>query len=168
MILYVLRHAEAIDQSENLLDEWRYLTKQGRSSIKKLRSRIVRKDPEPNLIITSPLVRAVQTAEIVAEKAQQKDCVIASGFLLPGVDTHQLINHLKNYQRTECVMLVGHEPLLGLLVAELLGETSETIQVKKAACVALQVNFDKKSKNSFLWYMPPDKKRITQFKKAFL
>jgi len=168
MILYLIRHAQAVEQSKTLPDQLRYLTKHGRSTVKKLRSKIVQNGPEPCVIITSPFVRAVQTAEILAEKVQQNDLVIASRFLQPDTDRQQLIKYLKTHKNTECVMVVGHEPLLSLLVTELLGQTDETIHFKKGACVALNVHFDNNKKTSFLWYMAPGKKWITSFKKAFL
>ncbi len=168
MILYVVRHAHAVEQSRTLPDEWRYLTKHGRSTVKKLGSRIVKNKPEPDVIITSPLVRTVQTAEILAEKIQYNNFIIASGLLLPGTDTQQLIKYLRKHKKTECVMIVGHEPLLGMLVTELLGETDETISIKKGACVALKIHFNKNKKTSFIGYMVPGKKWITSFKKAFL
>lgn len=168
MILYIIRHAQAVEQSRTLPDEWRYLTKHGRSTVKKLGSKIIQNSPEPGVIITSPLVRAVQTAEILAEKFQHNNFIIASGLLLPGSDTHQLIKYIRRHKNTECVMIVGHEPLLGLLVTELLDQTDETIRVKKGACVALKVHFNKNRKTSFLGYMAPGKKWIASFKKAFL
>lgn len=155
MILYVIRHAQAVEQSKTLPDEWRYLTKHGRSTVKKLRSKIVKNGPEPSVIITSPLVRAVQTAEILSEKVRQKDVVIASGLLLPSADKNQLIKYLRKQKNTECIMIVGHEPLLSILVTELLGQTDETIHFKKAACVALKVHFEKNKKTSFLGYLAP-------------
>lgn len=166
MILYVIRHAEATERSKMLPDEWRYLTKHGRSTVKKMRSRIAKTGPQPRLIITSPLVRAVQTAEILAEKFQRKDVVVASGLLQPGANINQLIKYLKSHKDTDCIMVVGHEPFLSLLVTELLGRTNDTISLKKAACVALKIH-DKNKKTNFLWYLAPGKKSTSSFKKAF-
>lgn len=167
MILYVIRHAEAVESNKTLPDEWRYLTNKGRATVQKIRSRIAKYGPEPGLIITSPLVRAVQTAELLAGKVQRKEVVIASGFLQPGADINQLIKYLKRHKNADCMMVVGHEPFLSSLVSELLGKTDDTISLKKSACVALKLPFDKNRKNRFLWYLTPGKKKITSFKKAF-
>jgi phosphohistidine phosphatase len=160
MILYVVRHAEAVETSKTLPDEWRYLTKKGRATVKKMRSRISQYGPEPGLIITSPLVRAVQTAEILVENIKRKNEVIANGFLQPGADINQLIEYLKKLKNTDCMMVVGHEPFVSSLVRELLGETDESF--KKGACVALETRFDRNKKSSFLWYLAPGEKVILQ------
>src|SRR5450759_1092193 len=117
MVVYVMRHAEAVEGSETLQDEWRYLTVKGRSAAEKMSSEIARIGRKPRLTITSPLTRAVQTAEIAAEKACRKNVVVASELLLPGADISELITYLKGCSDAKRVMVVGHEPQLGLLVA---------------------------------------------------
>ena len=168
MVLYVVRHAEAVEGNDTLQDEWRYLTEKGRSVAEKMSSSIAKIGPKPRRIITSPLTRAVQTAEIAAEKACRKNVVVASGLLLPGADISELVTHLKGCKDAKRVMLVGHEPQLGSLVATLLGREDETISLKKCACVTLKLDPDTDDKPAgFLWYLVPGKKRITSFKKAF-
>jgi phosphohistidine phosphatase len=168
MILYVMRHAEAVEGSDTLQDEWRYLTDKGRVAAEKTCSAIVKIGPKPRLTITSPLTRAVQTAEIAAQKACRKNVVVASGLLLPGADATELVAHLKGCKDFKRVMLVGHEPQLGLLVASLLGREEDVISLKKGACVTLKVDPDSDDKPaSFLGYVAPGKKRTTSFKKAF-
>lgn len=168
MILYVVRHAEAVVGSDTLQEEWRFLTEDGRSAAKKMSSSIAKIGPKPWLTITSPLTRAVQTAEIVAEKACRKNVVVASELLLPGADISELVAHLKSCRDAKRVMLVGHEPQLGSLVATLLGRAEETISLKKGACVTLKLDTGTDDKPAgFLWYLVPGKKRTTSFKKAF-
>jgi len=168
MVVYVMRHAEAVEGSDTLQDEWRYLTENGRSAAEKVCSSIAKIGRKPRLTITSPLTRAVQTAEIAAEKACRKNMVVASGLLLPGADISELVTYLKDCKDAKRVMLVGHEPQLGSLVANLLGLEDGTISLKKSACVALELDPDKDSESAaFLWYLAPGKKCITSFKKAF-
>lgn len=169
MIVYVMRHSEAVEGSATLQDEWRYLTEKGRVAAKKTCTSIAKIGPKPRLTITSPLTRAVQTAEIAAEKACRKNVVVASGLLLPGADIGELVTHLKSCKDARRVMLVGHEPQLGTLVATLLGCEEESISLKKGACVALKLDLDNCEKPAdFLWYLAPGKKKSTTFKKAFL
>jgi phosphohistidine phosphatase len=168
MILYVMRHAEAVEASDSLQDEWRYLTEKGRASVEKTSSKIAKYGPKTRLTITSPLTRAVQTAEIVAAKACRKNVVVASELLLPGSDINELAEHLKACKDAKRVMLIGHEPQLGSFVTLLLGRADEVVSLKKGACVALKLDMytDDKPAN-FLWYLLPGKNRITSFKKAF-
>lgn len=166
MILYVMRHAEAVEASDMLKDEWRYLTEKGRAAAEKVSSAIAKIGPKPRLTITSPLTRAVQTAEIAVQKACRKNAVAASELLLPGADTGVLVTHLKSCKDAKRIMLVGHEPQLGALVASLLGCKEDIISLKKGACVTLK--FDPaRDEASFLGYLVPGKKRTTSFKKAF-
>ena len=166
MILYIVRHAEAVDESDTLKDEWRYLTEKGRLTAKKISSSIAKFGPKTRLTITSPLTRAVQTAEIAAENACRKNVVITSALLLPGVDANELAGYVKGCTAAKRVMVVGHEPQLGSLVALLLDCEDSTILLKKGACVALKLGTNDKPAG-FLWYLAPDKKRTTSFKKAF-
>lgn len=166
MIVYVMRHAEAVEGSDTLPDEWRYLTEKGRLAAQKMSAAIARYGPKSRLTITSPLTRAVQTAEIAAEKACRKNVVIASPLLLPGADIYELVGYIKSCKDAKRIMVVGHEPQLGLLVAALLGCSDSNITLKKGACVTLKCNANAKAA-SFLWYLAPDKRRVTSFKKAF-
>lgn len=167
MILYVMRHAEAVEGSASLQDEWRYLTEKGRAAATKMSSAIAKIGPKPRLTMTSPLTRAVQTAEIATEKACRKNVVVASELLLPGADIDELVAYLKGCKNAERIMLVGHEPQLGLLVAALLGRQEESIPLKKGACVALKLDPGADKPAGFLWYLVPGKKRTSSFKKAF-
>ena len=167
MILYVMRHAEAVEENDTLQDEWRYLTEEGRAVAKKISSLIARNGPKPRLTITSPLTRSVQTAEIVAEKACRKNVIVASELLLPGADMAELITYIKGLTDAKRVLLVGHEPQLGLLVAALLDRTDETVSLKKAACVMLELDPASEKPAGFLCYLAPGRKTTTSFKKAF-
>jgi phosphohistidine phosphatase len=168
MIVYVMRHAEAVEGSDLLQDEWRYLTEKGRSAAENVSSLIAKFGHKTRLTITSPLTRAVQTAEIAAVMACRKNVVVASELLLPGADISGVLAHLKGCKDAKRVMLVGHEPQLGALTAALLGLKAEIPTLKKGACVAVEFDPDKGVKQAcFLWYLVPGKKRITSLKKAF-
>ena len=86
----------------------------------------------------------------------------------PGADAGKLAEFLKGLSDVRCVMLVGHEPQLGALVASLLGREGNAIPLKKGACVALELDLKKSDKPAdFLWYLVPGSKLKTSFKKAF-
>ena len=168
MIVYVMRHAEAVEGGDTLQDQWRYLTEKGRTDAENVSIAIAAIGRKPRLTITSPLTRAVQTAEIAAQHACRKNLLVASELLLPGGDVGELIAHLKGCRDAKRVMLVGHEPQLGLLVARLLGREDTAISLKKSACVALEFEPDKSDKPAgFLWHLLPGKKSVTSLKKAF-
>jgi phosphohistidine phosphatase len=164
-----MRHAEAVDADDTLRDEWRYLTEKGRTAATTISSSIGRYGPKPRLTVTSPLTRAVQTAEIVGRKACRRNVIVASELLLPGAAIEDLVAFLRKHREAKRVILVGHEPQLGTIVATLLGCQGAAITLKKAACVALDFDPGKGGKPAgFLWYLAPGRKRTTSFKKAFL
>jgi phosphohistidine phosphatase len=168
MVVYVMRHAEAVEGSDTLQDEWRYLTEKGRSTAEKMGASISKIGPKTRLTVTSPLTRAVQTAEIAAEKACRRNVIVASTLLLPEADISDLVSYIKGCGKPGRVMLVGHEPQLGALVATLLGCTDRPISLKKGACVALELDPKRENKPArFLWYLAPGKKCFTSFRKAF-
>jgi phosphohistidine phosphatase len=168
MILYIVRHAEAVEESETLQDQWRYLTEKGRAAANKISAKIFKNGPKARFTITSPLTRAVQTAEIVAEKACRRNVIIASPLLLPGADIADLVSHVKLFGDAKRVMLVGHEPQLGIVIAHLLGLEGAAVMLKKGSCVALKLDPDSyENPACFLWYLTPGKNKISSFKKAF-
>ncbi|MGD0585993.1 MAG: phosphohistidine phosphatase SixA [Oryzomonas sp.] len=173
MILYVLRHGEAVEKSDGISDEWRYLTEQGRADINKVIERIANHGHKPRLILSSPLVRAVQTAEVAARRACRKNRTLITTLLQPDGDIGELTRHILQQKDAKRVMIVGHEPQLGSLVASLL-DTRDPVALKKGSCVALELDIDKDETNqalekpaTFLWYIVPGKKIMKSPKKAF-
>lgn len=167
MILYVLRHGEAIEANSDLSDEWRYLTHDGAKAVARVARDLPAYGRKPRLIVTSPLVRAVQTAQIAAGQACRKYNLIVSGLLRSGGDIDGLREFLASHAEAKRVMVVGHEPHLGSLVASLIQE-EDAPQLKKGACVALELDIDDKDKPAkFLWCMEPGKKPVTSYRKAF-
>jgi len=167
MIVYVMRHAEAVDENADLPDEWRYLTSKGIKSADTVSRDISHYGRKPRLIISSPLVRAVQTAQIAAGQACRKNEVLVSGLLKGDGDHAELMEMLVSRSDAKRVMIVGHQPHLGEFVSYLLQSPDEVLQLKKSACVALELDTDEPGKPAeFLWYLEPGKKKVTSFKKA--
>lgn len=168
MIVYILRHAEAVEANADLPDEWRYLTEKGIKSTASVCKGIARHGRKPRLIISSPLVRAVQTAQIAAAYACRKNEVMVNG-LLKGDGGHaELLDFILSRDDAKRIMIVGHEPDLGEFVAHLMHKKGEALQLKKAACVALELDSDAPEKPAkFLWYLEPGEKPVSSFNKAF-
>ncbi|GFE62670.1 phosphohistidine phosphatase SixA [Geobacter sp. AOG2] len=173
MILYVLRHGEAVERSDGLNEEWRYLTEQGRADINKVMERVAEHGHKPRLILSSPLVRAVQTAEIAAGRACRKNRTLMVEQLQPDGDRDELTRYILQQSDAKRVMIVGHEPQLGSLVAALL-DSHAPVALKKGSCVALELDIDTDETNpalekpaTFLWYIVPGKKIMKSLKKAF-
>jgi phosphohistidine phosphatase len=139
MKLYVMRHGAAEDQSESGVDADRALTEAGRERVRDVAKALADADEAPLLIVTSPLVRAVQTAEIVAlvtKLGERNGTVEVRRAVAPGGDGVRLVHKLVSEERKR-VMLVGHEPDLSGLVAGLVGTFERPFE--KAMVVGLSI-----------------------------
>jgi phosphohistidine phosphatase len=138
--LYVMRHGPAEDQSESGIDGDRALSNSGRGRVRAVAEALLERGEEPSSIVTSALVRAVQTAEIVAVVARlddRKGGVSAHRAMAPGGAALELSRRLASEGHRR-VMLVGHEPDLSKLVTALLGAPFET-PFDKAMVVGLHL-----------------------------
>jgi phosphohistidine phosphatase len=126
MIIVLLRHGHAIDEAPGLGDAGRALSGKGRKATRKAARWLARrgKKQRPREIWTSPLVRAVQTAEIAAEALKLEDEVVVRAELSPGGSPDDLLRSLAEHRGTGPLLLVGHEPDLSVAAALLLGERS--------------------------------------------
>lgn len=120
MLVFLIRHAEAIDETLELRDPHRHLTEQGRVQARALGERLRWHDCTPSEVWTSPLVRAVQTAELVLATVGGQGPVLAEPALSPGGDVRPLVQRLLA-GKASSVALVGHEPILSGLGALLTG-----------------------------------------------
>lgn len=106
----MIRHAEAIDETLELRDPHRHLTTRGRAQASALGERLRWHDCTATALWTSPLVRAVQTAELVLGALGAALPVHAEPRLAPGGDVRALLSVLRAAEHS--VALVGHEPIL--------------------------------------------------------
>ncbi|MBL0212418.1 MAG: histidine phosphatase family protein [Myxococcales bacterium] len=122
MQVFLVRHAEAVPETLGLRDPHRQLTPHGRTQARDLGDRLRWHDCLPNLVWSSPLVRAVQTAELVIGGLQHDVPVDIATTLAPDGSARELLAALKALPRATVVMLVGHEPSLSAIGALLVGD----------------------------------------------
>ena len=151
MKLYLVRHAVAVERSGMTPDASRYLTPQGRSAFRKIARRVRKAGIAPEVIFTSPLLRAVQTAEILAERLKHEGPVVVANELSPGFDDRALRSLLAGAGNLAEAAFVGHEPDLGDLAATLLSLRGG-FPLRKGAVVALEVEGSaRRGAGKFLW-----------------
>ena len=127
---------------------------------------MVKKGVEPELILTSPLLRAIQTADILAESLTYKRSLEALDELEPGFNIDQLRKLLHRYQHISELVIVGHEPDLGSVITSLLG-FDNGFAFKKGGAVRLTIDpADLQSGAVFKW-LALGKKLITSQEEAF-
>jgi phosphohistidine phosphatase len=137
MRLYLLRHANAAASAST--DSARPLTEKGLAQAARVAFFCRDRGIAPELILTSPFVRAEQTAAMVAAELGRE--TVAASFLASGMRPAVALEELRGYGRFDPVLLVGHEPDLSLLTATLLGlPDSQTLRIGKATLVALDVD----------------------------
>lgn len=146
MKVYVMRHGPAEDDSPTGRDADRALTTSGRDRSRCVANALVEGGEAPVQIISSPLVRALQTAEIVAAAASV-DQVEVRRELAPGGDSLALIAELVRAGKRR-VMLVGHEPDLSMLVHRLVGKPPEQGMLK-AMVVGVRCEADEQDPKGF-------------------
>jgi phosphohistidine phosphatase len=138
--LYIMRHGPAEDEASSGRDHDRALTTSGRDRVRNVARLLVAEDEAPLSIVTSPLVRALQTAEIVAASTKLSErggSVETRRDLEPGVDSVPFVRRLLGDERKR-VLLVGHEPDCSTLVSLLVGEPLP-MPMDKAMVVGLSV-----------------------------
>ena len=161
MKLYLVRHAEAIERTPTTPDASRYLTTKGRLSFRKIARRARKAGAAPGIIYTSPLLRSVQTAEILAERLKHKGEVIVARELSPGFDLRALRALLTAAGNPAEAAFVGHEPDLGNIAASLMSVPGG-YPLRKGAVLALEADMRlPKGTVTFLW-MEDDKGTATR------
>ncbi|MBN2573106.1 MAG: histidine phosphatase family protein [Deltaproteobacteria bacterium] len=155
MYLLLIRHGIAAPLGGKIVrDEDRPLTAQGRKRFHQVASALVRLAPCPRAILTSPLLRARQTAEIAAQ---------AWGHLRPKLvpalatgDPRGIRRALAGFVDEDTVVLVGHEDWLSQYTARLLGSrSSRGFRYRKGGATFLEVARGRAAGGTLLWFLPP-------------
>jgi phosphohistidine phosphatase len=166
MNLLIVRHAEAIEKTSGGSDERRYLTPEGRFFFRKTAGTMQKKGIDPNLILSSPLVRAVQTADILAETISYVGSLVAMDELAPGFDITALQKLLIAFQPVKELVIVGHEPDLSGIITSLLS-LPDRYKFKKGTALKLKIDpADLHASAAFRW-LADGRKLITSQEKVF-
>jgi phosphohistidine phosphatase len=154
MLLYLLRHAEAEDLAAS--DAARRLTAKGEAQAKLVGKFCREHDLSPSVILTSPVTRAKQTAEIVQRELAKPD-LMEVPWAACGMDPWDAMDQLGAMKKIPAVMLVGHQPDLAGLAGALLGLTTVTsLHVRKALLLGIEVPHGLKTGGGILqFFLPP-------------
>ncbi len=140
MNVYIIRHAIAAKRSDSKYpdDSQRPLVKKGTNIMKKVASRLKKIGVSPDIIISSPYTRAIDTARILKNELGKSYKIMESNLLEPDTPPVKTIKHLSTLDFNE-VALVGHDPSLSLLVQEMVSpETSLNLVFKKAGVCLIE------------------------------
>lgn len=145
MRLYIMRHGPAEDYAAGG-DAQRALTAPGRDRVRDVARVLVREEEAPRLILTSPLVRAVQTAEIVHATCSVEAPLETRRELSMGGRGLDLVKELAA-EGTKRVMLVGHQPDLSDLVSDV---ANFRVEMQKAMVVCISIKPEESAKVRFV------------------
>lgn len=140
MLLYLLRHAEAEDLAES--DRARRLTPKGEGQAGRTGKFCRQYGIGPDVILSSPVTRALQTAKIVAEHIEGAE-LIEVPWAACGMHPDTARGELKSFAKLDSVMLVGHQPDLGRFAATLLASHNVgSFHVRKSLLCAIDLSAD--------------------------
>lgn len=155
--LYLVRHAVAAERGPNYPDDReRPLTSEGIARFKRVVDGLKDLDVALDLVLTSPLVRAAHTAELLVAGIGGKPRLEAIEVLAPGGRLTQILETLAKYsKRAKHIAVVGHEPDLGELAARLL-RARGGVEFKKGAVCCLELDGAMPTGPGTLkWFLPP-------------
>ena len=157
MNIFLIRHAEAIDHETDTVrdDEYRFITSNGRNVTRKVAKFLAEELYDLDIIFTSPLIRAVQTAEIFADELEFKKEVVLVNELKNEISTESLRQLLQNNLNLTSVALVGHEPKMSMLVKNFSDKTNFNEFRKSSVCL---IDYNPESGvGKFNWYFDSKK-----------
>lgn len=152
MRIYLLRHGDAVE-SQYYPDSQRPLSDRGRMQIKTVAGILQRLKVHIDLILSSPLQRARETAEIIQQGLKIHD-LLTTESLISGSNLRDLITTVNDHQG-ESVLLVGHEPQLSSFISLLTaGDEQFRLEMRKASLACLETKHPvKKGQAVLLWLM---------------
>ena len=159
MNLYIVRHAIAVQRGTPGYDDdsQRPLTDTGRKKMKKIVKGLRQLDLELNVILSSPYVRARDTAKILAKGFDMTEDIAFSDNLIPPGNFENLVGEIHEKYNVDNLALVGHEPMLSSLISWLAtGNTDMRVTLKKGGVAYLVAdNLYQDGRATLQWLLTP-------------
>jgi len=153
VILYFLRHGQAGSQRPSHDDE-RPLTEEGEAALRAAAPIWRRLNLRPDVVLSSPLIRAIRSAELFCEAAGSARPQVAER-LRPGASWGDMARAMAEHPDARRVMFVGHEPDLSRAVAHLTGAASVRMRTGGLACVEFY-GTPEPGGGEIAWLLDPD------------
>jgi phosphohistidine phosphatase len=159
MNLYIVRHAIAVQRGtpDYEDDSQRPLTDKGRKKMRKIVQGLRQFDTPLNTILSSPYVRARDTAKILADEFKLENQLYFSENLVPPGNFEALVDEIHEKYDVENLALVGHEPMLSQLISWLTtGHTDMELNLKKGGvCYLSSDNLYQDHRAALEWLLTP-------------
>ncbi len=158
MQIYVVRHGIAIDHEDPKRppDPERYLTEEGMEKTKQVAKGVAALGASPDLLISSPYTRAMQTAEIFAHAlGYPRQKIGRTDLLLPSAEPSMLFRELAKDKQSSTILLFGHAPHVDELIAAAVGSKHHITALKKAGVALLELKKVSPPSAQLLWLATP-------------
>jgi len=154
--LYILRHGKAEPCDCGAKDAERKLTGKGREEITLVAQWMASRGIKFNLIATSPLKRAYETAGIIAASRGVKNRITVWDTLAPGGAIDDICHEISRCEETATVLIVGHEPTCSQLTSRIIfGSESAGIVMSKGGLVKIRnYSFQRRPSGELQWLIP--------------
>ena len=154
--LYLIRHGVAEARGDAWPDDGkRPLTERGAARLRKAARALARLGVSIDVVLTSPLVRTRQTADIVAAAFDPRPAVINVAALAPGGTQASVLTELEKHMRRGRIAIVGHEPGIGELAGRLAG-MRHALEFKKGAVCRIDVDtLPPRAAGTLRWFLTP-------------
>ena len=156
--LYIMRHGKAAPRGPAYSDDAkRPLTPQGIKDLQEVSRGLIRLGVEVDWIVSSPLVRARETAQIVAESFTPRAPVEITEALNPGAAAEALLAFLAKHSARKSTLLIGHESDLSKLACQLIGANPDAgLALKKSGCCLITFpDLPQLFQGHLLWWLTP-------------
>lgn len=154
MRIYLLRHASAGEaHPDPAKDEKRPLDEQGVSQCREIGHALAALDVHVDLVVSSPLKRAAQTASMVANEIGYEGRIGFEDALRPGASFADFRELIRRHAAVEAILAVGHNPNLSAFLGNLVGSAHQAarIDMKKGAVACVEWE----RRGSLTWYLTP-------------
>lgn len=156
MEILLLRHGIAEDARPGQPDADRALTREGKQKLRTLLRRLARAGVRPALVVTSPYLRARQTAEIARDVLAPDAMIVPARALAPGSTPQEAWEEIRLYANQPSVLCASHEPLCSELAAFLLGAPGLGIDFKKGALMRIDLDgVGPRPRGTLRWFVIP-------------
>ena len=158
MQLYIVRHGIAIDREDANCpsDAERYLTEEGIEKTEQIAQGVAAMGATADLFLSSPYVRALQTAEIFSSALEYpKQKIQRTDLLLPGGEPSMLFRELAKDKQSSAIFLFGHVPHLDDVIATALGSKHHITSLKKGGVAFLELKRISPPSAELVWLATP-------------
>lgn len=156
MKIYLLRHAAAEPAEAGMKDSDRALTEDGQVKLKHVLKRAKAAGVAPAVILSSPLRRALETAQIAADSLGYRAKIVETAALVPNASPHDVWNEIRARRDEPSILLASHEPLMSSTLSLLLASPALQVDMKKSALARVDCDrFGAEPRGVLKWLLTP-------------